>query len=652
MKLADRVGSDAHFDLQNGDRLVIENELFENQLRNPIDAIPTLVWATRSDGSAEFFNRRWLDYTGLTMDEARDWGWTAAIHPEDLSHLTDRWRAMIASGEPGEAEARLRRSGGEYRWFLFRAVPLRDEVGNIFRWYGTSTDIEDRRLAEEKIRQAEGQLRAAIDTIPAIVWTTLADGANDFHNQRLLACTGLSPEQAQGMGWTAMFHPNDVARHLETWKNAVEAGASFECESRMRQFDGEYRWFLARAEPLRDERGDIVKWYGTNFDIDDRKRAEQALRRSEAYLAEAQLLSRTGSFGWIPASGDIHWSRQSYRIFEVDPAVKPTIELIYQRTHPDDLGLVRASILLASRDQQDFNITHRLLMPDGSVKYIHVLSHRVINEEGNLEVVGALMDITATKQAEDALRQNEQRLRQTQAELAHVTRVVTLGELAASIAHEVNQPLSAVVTNAEACLRWLDRGAPDADAARRSVEWIINDSNRASEVIRRIRMLAKKTEIEKVALDVNDVLKEVIALLQSELTSHRVSLQLELPPTLPTIVADRVQLQQVIINLVMNGIEAMQSVTDRRHALVIQSRQEERQQVHVSVTDYGVGISTENAERLFNAFFTTKSGGMGMGLSICRSIIEAHGGRLWATANTPYGATFEFTLPVNVDHAA
>jgi signal transduction histidine kinase len=183
------------------------------------------------------------------------------------------------------------------------------------------------------------------------------------------------------------------------------------------------------------------------------------------------------------------------------------------------------------------------------------------------------------------------------------------------------------------------------------VEWIINDSNRASEVIRRIRMLAKKTEIEKVALDVNDVLKEVIALLQSELTSHLVSLQLELAPTLPTIVADRVQLQQVIINLVMNGIEAMQSVTDRRHALVIQSRQEERQQVHVSVTDYGVGIFTENAEQLFNAFFTTKSGGMGMGLSICRSIIEAHGGQLWATANVPHGARFEFTLPVNVDDA-
>jgi PAS domain S-box-containing protein len=243
-------------------------------------------------------------------------------------------------------------------------------------------------------------------------------------------------------------------------------------------------------------------------------------------------------------------------------------------------------------------------------------------------------------------------LREAQMELAHVTRVTTLGELAASIAHEVNQPLAAVVANAEACLRWLGRGTPDLDAARRSVEWIIDDGNRASEVIRRVRALANKTDIEKVALDLNDVIREVIALVQRELTSHQVSLRMELAPALPTILGDRVQLQQVIINLVMNGIEAMQPVTDRSRELVIRSRKDETQQALVSVTDCGVGISAENADRLFNAFFTTKSSGMGMGLSICRSIVEAHGGRLWATANVPHGATFQFTLPVNADTAS
>jgi signal transduction histidine kinase len=260
-------------------------------------------------------------------------------------------------------------------------------------------------------------------------------------------------------------------------------------------------------------------------------------------------------------------------------------------------------------------------------------------------------DISESKRAEEKLRASEQRLLDAQMELARVMRVTTLGELTASIAHEVNQPLAAVVANAEACLRWLDRPIPVLDAARRSVEWVIDDSNRANEIIRRVRALAKKSDIEMVPLDVNDVVREVILLVQRELFSHQVTLRMELAPTLPAVLGDRVQLQQVIMNLVMNGIEAMQSVTDRPRELVIRSRQDDTQQVLASVTDCGVGISAENADRLFNAFFTTKSSGMGMGLSICRSIMEAHGGRLWATANIPHGATFQFTLPVNAEHA-
>jgi PAS domain S-box-containing protein len=258
--------------------------------------------------------------------------------------------------------------------------------------------------------------------------------------------------------------------------------------------------------------------------------------------------------------------------------------------------------------------------------------------------VSFVLDLTERKRVEGALRD-------TQTNLAHVMRMTTLGELTASIAHEVNQPLAAIVANAEACLRWLGRGTPDLDAARRSVEWVIDDGNRASEVIRRVRALAKKTDIEKVPLDVNDVIREVIVLVQRELISHQVSLRMELAPKLPMVLADRVQLQQVMINLVMNGIEAMRSVTDRTRELVIGSLQE-TQQVLVSVTDRGVGISTEIADRLFNPFFTTKSGGMGMGLAICRSIMEGHGGRLWATADVPHGATFQFTLPVSANTAS
>jgi PAS domain S-box-containing protein len=277
---------------------------------------------------------------------------------------------------------------------------------------------------------------------------------------------------------------------------------------------------------------------------------------------------------------------------------------------------------------------------DGS--RVPVLVARALFEWNRDEGVAFVLDLTERKHVEGALRD-------AQANLAHVVRVTTLGELAASIAHEVNQPLAAVVANGEACLRWLDRQTPDLDAARRSVEWIIDDGNRAGEVIRRVRALANKTEIEKVPLDVNEIIREVITLVQRELISHRMSLRMELAPALPTVLGDRVQLQQVIINLVMNSIEAMQSVTDRPRELVVRSGQDQPGQALISVADCGVGIAAENVDRLFNPFFTTKSGGMGMGLSICRSIVEAHGGGLSATANLPHGATFQFTLPVNAD---
>ena len=368
-----------------------------------------------------------------------------------------------------------------------------------------------------------------------------------------------------------------------------------------------------------------------------RKEAATQVASKEAYLAEAQRLSHTGSFGWNPSSGFI-WSDETFQIFGFDRGTSPTIETVIDRTHPEDVERVRQFIEGEPRDGKEYDLEHRLLMPDGSVKYLHVVAHPLKAGAGERAFVGAVMDVTAAKRAEEAVEE-------AQAALAHVTRMATLGELTAWISHEVNQPLTGIVTNGAACLRWLDKAPPALDEARRSVEDMISDARRASEVIHSIRALSKKTDAEKVPLDINDVIREASRLVQREAITHGASLRLELAQELPSILGDRVQLQQVIINLVINAIQAMASVTDRPRILLIRSQQSEDGHVLVAVRDSGTGIEAKSVNKLFKAFFTTKPSGMGMGLSICRTIIEAHSGQVSAANNSGPGATFQLILP-------
>src|SRR5882757_6055270 len=881
----------------------------EDRLRLVIDTIPTLVWRSGPDGRPEFFNQPTLDYTGLSLEGAVE-GWARAVHPDDLASLSNMWHEIRSSGARGETEGRLQRSDGKYRWFLLRVEPLRDEVGNIVKWYGSSTDIDDRKQIENALRQSEtylaqaqrlsrtgtfgwrvatgentwsaetfrifgldegypvnvdmvlarthpedraavqraidrvsvdgseydqeyrllmadgsvkhihavaraerdasgnleyvgavtdvtiareterklrrsdaylaesqrlshtsswawdvrqsefvyrspevyhlfgidpkedarsqqpfqdrilpedrdrvvemalqavrekadleidfriahpdgstryvhsvghpvvgddgevtelvgthvdvteqhlanealqkafdeikkseDRLRLVIDTIPTLVWRAGADGVPDFLNQPALDYTGLSFDQIE-TGWPRAFHPDDKKGMLVKWSAIRESGMPGELEARLRRFDGEYRWFLFRAVPLRDEQGNIVTWYGSSTDIEDRKRAEEALRDSEQRFRD-----------YAETASDWFWE------------TGPDHKVISVSDHLNAVGIPPSSLVgLARWDlandvepepekwrqhravhdaHQPFrDFVYRTVSRDGSPVYVRSSGKPLFDAGGNfLGYRGTGTDITATIRADHA----ERALREAQAELARVTRVTTLGELTASIAHEVNQPLAAVIANAEACLRWLDRETPDLAAARRSVEWAISDASRASEVVRGVRALANKTDMERVPLDVNDIVREVIALVQGELISHGISLRTELAPAPPMILGDRVQLQQVIINLVMNGIEAMQPVLDRPRELVIRSRRDDAERMLVSVTYCGVGISRDDADRLFKAFFTTKSGGMGMGLSICRSIVEAHGGRLSASRNEGHGATFQFVLPFYQEDAS
>jgi PAS domain S-box-containing protein len=481
--------------------------------------MPAMAVAALPDGSPTFVNRRWTEYTGLSAEDTEGSGWKTAIHPEDFERWLNLWRVCLATGQPFEDEARFRRaSDGEYRWFWTRGVPLRDEQGNIAGWYGLGMDIQDRKTAEQERerlrqleRQAERELRVTIDTIPAIVVRYQRDGLAEFVNQTWRTYTGLS-QPVQGQRRAVVVHADDLPKVQAAWRAHLPTGQPFEMEQRIRRADGEYRWFFVRRVPLRDENGEVIRWYAVAHDIEDQKRAERALQTA-------------------------------------------------------------------------------------------------------------------------------------QAELAHVTRVTTLGEMSASIAHEINQPLAAILLNAEATLRLLSRDVPDSQEARAAIADVIKDAHRAGEVIRRIRDFSKKAHPQMMQLNINEVVEEAVKLVRHEALQHGVTIRFEFASGLPPVRGDRIQLQQVIVNLAVNGMEAMTSVQDRERVLMVGTQRDQSDRILVAVADAGVGIERENLDRVFGAFHTTKPGGLGMGLAICRSIIEAHGGRLWAEADVPRGAIFRFTVP-------
>jgi signal transduction histidine kinase/CheY-like chemotaxis protein len=372
----------------------------------------------------------------------------------------------------------------------------------------------------------------------------------------------------------------------------------------------------------------------------ERKKAEEAFRRSEMYLAEAQRLSRTGSFGWDPASGEIYWSNESYRIFECEPTINPTIRVVLDRTHPDDRMRLRQILDRASIERSEFIAEHRLLMADGSVKYVSAVARPLTAEDPQSFVfVGAIMDITERNRAEE----ERERLSQLELVLAHMNRVSMMGELAASLAHEIKQPIAAAALNAQACTNWLHRDAPDVTEASKAALAMVAAAARAGGIIDRVCSLYRRGTPERNLVDLNDIVREMSVLLADVANRNAISIRTELDPELPTTIADRVQLQQVLMNLMLNGIEAMQ---DTCGELTVASKRTEDDQLLISVSDTGIGLSIDEAERIFDAFFTTKPQGTGMGLSVSRRIIASHCGRLWASPNTGRGATFQFTLPV------
>jgi PAS domain S-box-containing protein len=374
---------------------------------------------------------------------------------------------------------------------------------------------------------------------------------------------------------------------------------------------------------------------------------EAELRLSEAYLAEAQRLSHTGSWAWSPPPGDIrYWSEECYRVQGFDPrGGQPRFETFFQRIHPDDQARIAEVIERAVREKEEFQFDYRIVHPGGEIRDARSIGHPILSQSGDLvEFVGTIIDVTERRQAEE----ERERLREAQADLAHVSRMTTMGELTASLAHEVNQPITAAVNGASTCVRWLTRDDPDLGEAREAALGVVRNAKRAADIINRIRSISKKGESKRQLADVNDLIGEMIALLRNEASRYSISIRADLDGGLPKVMADSVQVQQVMMNLIMNSIDAMKEVDNTRE-LSIQSQLAEDQQLLISVSDTGVGLPPQQTDQIFDAFFTTKSHGLGMGLRISRSIVESHGGRLWASDNSPSGARFHFTLPTRVE---
>lgn len=628
----------------------------ERELSQLVDMVPAQIRRLTPEGEPVFFNKRLIDFFGLDVGDMDrpDMSRLASVihtlvHPDDASRLLETVHHSLASGDPFSIKYRMRRFDGAYRWVDGRAEPLRDQGGAIMQWYVISVDIDDEMRAQEALRDRERELSQLVDMVPSLLWRLNSEGTPTFFNQRLIDFLGLGIADMEKPGLSrlaalieAAVHPDDAASLAEALNHSLVTGEGFSKQYRLRRADGVYRWVKGSAEPLRDQSGRIVQWYGLSHDIDDQLRVEEALRERERSLSQLVETLPAMIDCAAPDGEPIYRSQQlrdflGYNLDELDGTGKTRLDgTLDAGVHPDDVAGVKENYAHSLSTGEPYARRHRLRRHDGEYRWVETRAAPMRNAEGVIVQWNVIcLDIDGEVHAEEDLRRAREGL-------ARASQVASLAELSASIAHEVNQPLAAVVANSHACQRWLMAEPPNMERAQRTVERIIRDANSAADVVSRIRALFKQSVDRRIQTTLSSIIDEARNLMADETSRRRVRMDVNVDGNLPLIAVDRIQIQQVLINLIRNGIEAMEAIAGDK--LIEMRVRHIGNVVQTEISDRGHGI--EFPEKMFDPFFTTKENGMGMGLAICRSIVEQHGGRLWAEKNEPRGATLIFTLPI------
>jgi PAS domain S-box-containing protein len=631
------------------ERKVAEEALQRNerQLQQLIDAVPASIWSTTSEGRPTYVNKRFTQMTGATLEDitAPDGSLRLSVlHPDDRDDAMATFKRSLDTGEPYFKRYRQIRSDGAYHWTETRAEPLRDHNGTVIKWYGQSVDIHDSVVAQQALEQSERRLQSLVDAVPAMIWSTTAEGQPVFVNKRFMDVTGTTLADAtgpDGMPTLCTIHPDYRADARRMFMEAFATGVA--CMKRYPQLrsDGSHRWSEVRVEPSRGENDEVLQWYAVCVDIDDEVQANEALRESERSLRQLVETLPAMIDCATPDGEPIYRSKQlrdflGYNLEELDKEPSRLAATLDAGVHPADLQGVKDRYAHSLATGEPYARRHRLRRFDGEYRWVETRAGPMRDAAGAIVQWNVIcFDIDGEMRAQEELRQAHEKL-------ARASQAASLAELSASIAHEVNQPLAAIVANSHACQRWLTASPPNIERAQRTVERVIRDANGAADVVSRIRALFRQSGEKRNISELRHVIAEVCDLIAEEAARRHTRIAIDVEVEVPPIAIDRVQIQQVLTNLIRNGIDAMDAAAGDKIIHVRVSCQSD-DTVQISVSDLGSGV--EFPDKVFQPFFSTKEQGMGMGLSICRSIIDAHGGNLWVE-NKSQGATFAFSLPV------